>query len=169
MNRFFYSVFPAAGGYAALIADDNGIVEFKLPVANNDDAVNSIAAKRKGAVEADTATIKTARELLKSYFKGLTVDFKKVRVSLAGLSVFTEKILKAAAGIPYGETRTYKWAAEQAGQRDAARAAGNALNRNPIPVIIPCHRVILSGGELGGFSSGIEWKLKLLKLEKILK
>jgi methylated-DNA-[protein]-cysteine S-methyltransferase len=67
--------------------------------------------------------------------------------------------------VPYGETRTYKWVAEKVGNPHAFRATGNALGKNPIPIIFPCHRIIESDGSIGGYSSGIEIKRRLLEIE----
>jgi O-6-methylguanine DNA methyltransferase len=80
---------------------------------------------------------------------------------------FYKKVWLATLQIPKGETRTYKWIAEKIGCPKAYRAVGKALNENPLPIIIPCHRVIKSSGELGGFSQGINKKIKLLKKEGI--
>jgi methylated-DNA-[protein]-cysteine S-methyltransferase len=82
------------------------------------------------------------------------------------LSSFTKKVLNAVCTIPLGQTRSYKWVAEQVGQPKAMRAVGGALNRNPFPVLIPCHRVIRKDGNIGGYSRGRIEKEKLLKLEK---
>jgi methylated-DNA-[protein]-cysteine S-methyltransferase len=67
--------------------------------------------------------------------------------------------------IPYGKTRSYSWVAEQMGKPRAVRAVGQALGKNPLPIIIPCHRVIANNERLGGFSGGVEWKRYLLDLE----
>jgi methylated-DNA-[protein]-cysteine S-methyltransferase len=164
-----YTVFSTTQGYAAVVADDKGLVRLYLPVENNDESVNTLRREYPEALETETPLIKGTRELVKSYFKGLETRFNRLPVSLGNISEFGRKVLRATASIPYGNTRTYKWAASEAGDKNAARAAGNALNKNPLPVIIPCHRVIQSGGELGGFSAGLQWKLKLLQIEKILK
>lgn len=87
-----------------------------------------------------------------------------VPLSLAG-SEFQKKVWSALRGIPYGETRSYKQIAEAIGNENAARAVGMANNRNPIPIIIPCHRVIGSDGKLVGYAGGIERKKYLLKME----
>ena len=71
--------------------------------------------------------------------------------------------------IPLGEVRTYKWVAARAGSPKAARAVGQALKRNPYPLIIPCHRVVASGGKIGGYSGGIKTKRMLLDLEQRIK
>ena len=164
-----YTVFPVTGGYAAVAADEAGLARFYLPVENNHDAVNSLVRDYPGAVEKDTGLLSETRDMVKAYFRGLEVNFSGLPLSLGNIGDFGRKVLKAVLTIPYGETRTYKWAASEAGEKGGARAAGNALNKNPIPVIIPCHRIILSGGETGGFGAGIKWKIRLLKLEKIMK
>jgi len=86
------------------------------------------------------------------------------------LTKFQWKVLKVTVSIPLGETRTYKWVAEKVGSPNAVRAVGQALRRNPYPIIIPCHRVIKQDGSLGGYAGG--WgkrKAKLLKLEREIK
>ena len=86
------------------------------------------------------------------------------------LTKFQWKVLKVTANIPLGETRSYKWVAAKAGSPKAVRAVGQALRRNPYPVIIPCHRVIKSDGSLGGYAGGPgEKKAKLLAMEKEIK
>ena len=84
------------------------------------------------------------------------------------LTPFQQKVLRATCLIPWGQVRTYGWVAQKAGSPRGFRAAGQALNRNPIPIFIPCHRVIASGNNLGGYGSGLDWKLRLLKNEGIL-
>jgi len=78
---------------------------------------------------------------------------------------FEKKVWEALREIPYGETRTYKWLAEKIGNPHAFRAVGRALGKNPIPIIFPCHRVIETDGSIGGYSSGIEMKRRLLEIE----
>lgn len=82
------------------------------------------------------------------------------------ISPFEKKVYLAIAKIPRGQTRTYKWVAREVGRPRACRAVGNALNKNPYPIVIPCHRVIRSDGSVGGYSEGVAKKLKLLKGEK---
>ena len=103
---------------------------------------------------------------LKEYFKGRNpaVSFP---LDLKG-TAFQKTVWKALLKIPYGETSTYAWVAKQAGNLKACRAAGNAVGRNPIAIVLPCHRVIRSDGSLGGFSGGLKWKKILHKVEKIV-
>ena len=75
------------------------------------------------------------------------------------------KVWYALNEIPYGETKTYKWIAEKIGKPAAVRAVGQALSKNPIPIVVPCHRVIESDGSIGGYSSGVNVKKRLLEME----
>ncbi len=106
----------------------------------------------------------TAGKELRAYLAGRLRSFS-VPCDLKELSPFTRAVLRTAAEIPYGEVRSYRWVAEQAERPGATRAVGNALARNPIPIVIPCHRVVRSDGGLGGYSLGLKWKRRLLRLE----
>lgn len=102
---------------------------------------------------------------LRAYFSGRLHSFS-TPCDLHGLPPFTRAVLRITAQIPYGEVRSYRWVAERLGKPKATRAVGNALARNPIPIIIPCHRVVRSDGTLGGYALGLSWKKRLLALEK---
>jgi methylated-DNA-[protein]-cysteine S-methyltransferase len=101
----------------------------------------------------------------------LSEYFEKGRKEFACKTFFTEgtafekEVWLALKEVPSGETRTYKWLADRIGKPRAFRAVGNALGKNPIPIIFPCHRIIESDGSLGGYSSGTEIKRRLLKIE----
>ncbi len=99
------------------------------------------------------------------YFNGNQVNFKS-SLDLRIGTVFQRKVWDKISKIPHGKLRTYKWIASEIGNINAVRAVGNAVGKNPVPPIIPCHRVIRTDGKLGGFSSGISLKKWLLKLEK---
>jgi len=101
---------------------------------------------------------------LKIYFGGHRVTFPD-QLDLSGATTFQRQVWEITRLISYGETRSYAWVAEQIGQPGAVRAVGQALGKNPLPIIIPCHRVIASNGKLGGFSGGMEMKKHLLSLE----
>jgi len=79
---------------------------------------------------------------------------------------FEKKVYRAILDIPLGETRSYQWVAERIGHPKAVRAVGNALNRNPFAPFVPCHRVVRSNGQVGGFAGGTERKSQLLEREK---
>jgi len=89
------------------------------------------------------------------------------RVDLSGLTPFTVKVLEKTMEIPWGELRSYSWLAGRAGAPGAARAAGGAVGRNPVPLLVPCHRVVRSDGTIGGFGLGTPCKRWLLSLEGV--
>lgn len=102
---------------------------------------------------------------LDAYFEGSRVGFD-LPLDFGGATDFHKRIWKAATGIAYGKTASYGEVARAAGSPGGARAAGNALNANPLAVIVPCHRVIKSDGALGGFATGADVKRALLDLER---
>lgn len=117
-----------------------------------------------GIVPDRRATAPLAREL-DEYFEGKRRDFD-LDVDLQGLSPFHVRVLRALRRIPYGALTTYQRVARQAGNPKAPRAAGRAVGSNPIPIVVPCHRVIASDGTLGGYGGGLEAKRGLLALER---
>jgi len=101
---------------------------------------------------------------LRAYFHGGDKGFsQKIKFLIAGN--FDKKVLSLLSEIPFGETQTYKWIATRIGNPLAVRAVGKALSRNPLPIILPCHRVVESGGSIGGYSFGVNIKERLLKME----
>ncbi len=119
---------------------------------------------RKKPIRDDEKLKSVINEML-DYFNGNQVNFKSI-LDLSMGTIFQRKVWGQISKIPYGELRTYKWIAGEIGNLNAVRAVGNAVGKNPVPPIIPCHRVIRSDGGLGGFSSGISLKKWLLKSEK---
>lgn len=101
---------------------------------------------------------------LDAYFDGTLREFSQ-KVSLINGTEFEKQVWLALRRIPYGETRTYKWMAEAVGCPKGSRAVGQALKKNPIPIVLPCHRIIESDGNLGGYSSGEDIKRRLLQME----
>ena len=103
---------------------------------------------------------------LDQYFAGKSREFHYPIHFFSGTE-FEQKVWRALKTIPYGETRSYAWLAEEIGNPLAVRAVGGANGKNQIPIVIPCHRIILSNGKLGGYSGGLSFKKKLLELEGI--
>ena len=101
---------------------------------------------------------------LSAYFAGVRTEFE-VKVSVRSGTVFEHAVWAAIARIPYGEMRSYGDIAASVGDRMAARAVGAACNRNPLPIIVPCHRVVGADGTLGGFGGGLDRKIWLLQHE----
>ena len=120
-------------------------------------------APRPGAAARRLA--EQAREELSEYFQGRRVFFS-VPVDLSGCPVFQRQVLEETDRIPFGETRSYSEVARRIGHGRASRAVGTALGRNPIPFIVPCHRVLRGDGTLGGYGFGLPMKNRLLHLER---
>jgi O-6-methylguanine DNA methyltransferase len=110
------------------------------------------------------AAPKNFRRELSSYFEGSVSHFRQEIKFLTGTD-FEQDVWYRLKDVPFGETRTYKWIAEKVGRPAAVRAVGRALSKNPIPIVIPCHRIIESDGSIGGYSSGVDRKRRLLDME----
>ena len=118
----------------------------------------------KDIKEAKTPLLEEAIKQLDEYFKGERKNFH-LPLKLKGTE-FQKKVWRALLDIPYGETFSYKDVAKNIGNEKASRAVGNANNKNPLPIFIPCHRVIGANGKLVGYGGGLDIKIKLLELEK---
>lgn len=132
-----------------------------------DAVVSDLADRISPRVLESPARLDDVRRELDEYFAGrrdrfdVTIDWVLVRG-------FGRRVLEATAAIPFGETRSYQQVAAGAGNIKATRAAGTALGRNPIPIVVPCHRVLRTGGALGGYTGGLEKKELLLRIEGVL-
>lgn len=139
-----------------------------LGIAQDEKGVTNIFFRQRdalsGAVTEETDLIKRAAAQLDEYFAGTRKAFD-IPLSFYGTE-FQKKVWHALCTIPYGETRSYKQIAEQAGCPGGARAVGMANNQNPIMIVVPCHRVIGANGKLVGYASGVDVKKFLLDLEK---
>jgi methylated-DNA-[protein]-cysteine S-methyltransferase len=143
---------------------DRGLVRLAYDRERTDDVLVDLARRVSPRVlEGPRRLDPWAREL-DEYFAGHRQAFD-LPVDWALTQGFTRKVLRATARIPFGEVLTYRDVAGKAGSPRGYRAAGNALGANPIPIVVPCHRVLASGGKLGGYTGGIERKLKLLAVE----
>jgi len=119
--------------------------------------------KPNGPVRKGKAPSWIKKELREYFEKGLDKFSQKIGFNKG--TEFERKVWLVLKEIPYGETRTYKWLAGKIGKPNATRAVGRALSRNPLPIILPCHRIIESDGSIGGYSSGIDIKRRLLDIE----
>jgi len=151
---------PAPIDAVGLAADDTGIcaVRFGGAPVEAGPLLTVLTAAPDGILG-------EARDELRRYFGGETVDFAALPLSVRGGTDFERAVWKALSGIPYGEMRTYGQIAAEVGEPDAARAVGTACNRNPLPIVVPCHRVVGAGGKLVGFGGGLPRKRQLLQLE----
>jgi len=143
-------------------ASGSGVTEIGLGKERNSEKGDA-STRTRGSQAARWA--RATRRELTAYFRGRARSFS-TPCDLASLPRFTQAVLKITAQIPYGEVRSYRWVANKLGRPKATRAVGNALGRNPIPIVIPCHRVVRSDGSLGGYALGLSWKRKLLSLER---
>jgi methylated-DNA-[protein]-cysteine S-methyltransferase len=142
---------------------DEGLVT--VVIDGDDEAhLDRIARDISPRILESPARLDDVRRQLDEYFEGRRRDFD-TPVDWRLVKGFSLKVLQATAAIPYGRVSTYKDMAIQAGSPKASRAAGNALGSNPIPIVVPCHRVLHSGGGLGGYGGGLPMKKFLLELE----
>ncbi len=114
------------------------------------------------------ALVRRAGRLLAAYLRGKPVSFLSLKIDRKDLTPFEKCILSALSRVRYGAVCSYQQLAKRAGYPRAARAAGSVMRKNRLPIILPCHRVIASGGGLGGYSGGLSWKRRLLNLESQL-
>jgi methylated-DNA-[protein]-cysteine S-methyltransferase len=110
------------------------------------------------------ARLDAVRRQLDDYFEGRRRSFE-LEVDLTGVPAFQQEVLRELALVPYAETATYGGLAKRVGRPRAARAVGGALNRNPVPIVLPCHRIVGASGSLVGYGGGLERKRALLDLE----
>ncbi len=129
-----------------------------------DDVLNDLAGRVSPRVLAATRPVDDARRQLDEYFERRRAAFD-LPVDMRLVHGFGRRVLRATTRIPYGATSSYKQIAAQAGSPRGYRAAGTALGANPIPIVVPCHRVLHTGGGLGGYGGGLERKLALLEVE----
>ncbi len=165
MDLIEYAVFGSDFGSLVLISRNGKLRRLGVSSKTPPEIVEEIMKEYPGAKES-LKTFREAGTLLDRYFKGGKVAFN-LDVDLSSLSEFTRRVLTETARIPYGEVRSYQWIARKIGQEKAARAVGQALKRNPIPIVIPCHRVIREDGSIGGFSMERITKEQLLSLEGV--
>jgi methylated-DNA-[protein]-cysteine S-methyltransferase len=144
-----------------------GLVRLSYPERPVDEELEELSRTVSPRIlHAPKATDEVRREL-DEYFAGRRRAFD-VSVDLSPVAGFRRRILAATARIPFGSVRTYREVAASAGNDRAVRAAGNALGSNPIPIVVPCHRVVRTGGGLGGYTGGLDRKRTLLQLEEAL-
>lgn len=140
----------------------------KITIVDNGSAITNIHfgdMTQKEATIIETSLIREAKEQIQQYLKGDRIVFD-LPLEPKGTD-FQKKVWKALQEIPFGETRSYKEIAISIGNEKACRAVGMANNKNPIPLVIPCHRVIGANGKLVGYAGGLDIKEKLLAIEKL--
>ena len=162
-RQLYYAIFKVDTGWMGVTGTAEGLRHIVFPQFSAQDVQSLLGYGFNSAIRSPKL-FHNLTERLRKYFRGDKTDFP-VKLDLSGATDFQCAVWEKARVIPYGETRSYGWLAEQINKPRAARAVGQALGRNPLPVIIPCHRVLAANGSLGGFSGGIGMKIRLLRLE----
>jgi methylated-DNA-[protein]-cysteine S-methyltransferase len=167
-----YAIFQTKWGYFGLAGTEYSLCRTQLP-GSNPEKIKTLLLKNLPAAQFDKTFCKILQEQITAYFEGDCVKFSRdIPLILNGFSSFGISVLKNCRKIEIGQTITYGKLAKKAGSPNASRAVGSTLAKNPLPLIIPCHRVLRSDGKMGGFSApgGITFKKKLLELEgKVLR
>jgi methylated-DNA-[protein]-cysteine S-methyltransferase len=163
-----YAVVDSPVGPLLAASTRRGLVEIGFRADSElDSMLTRLAARLSPRVLEAPARLDEVRRELDEYFSGRRTSFDvPLDWSLSG--GFTRRVLRATARVPYGQVSTYREMATRAGNSKAVRAAGNALGANPIPIVVPCHRILRTGGSLGGYGGGVERKEFLLRLEGAL-
>jgi methylated-DNA-[protein]-cysteine S-methyltransferase len=163
-----YAIFKTKWGYFGLAGAGSVLCRTCLPEPASERVEGRLLGDGPGA-HFDKDFFRALQEQIVAYFDGARVDFSRdIPVDLEGFSAFSREVLSACRDVKTGQTTTYSELAKKAGRPAASRAVGRVLARNPLPLIIPCHRVIRTDGQMGGFTSpgGIPLKKKMLELEQ---
>jgi methylated-DNA-[protein]-cysteine S-methyltransferase len=164
-----YCLFETAIGACGVAWSRLGVTRLQLPEADARATERRLSQRAAKASEATPTAIDQVIADIQGYMTGRNVDFAAVAIDLASVEPFRLKVYAAARAIPWGHTVSYGELAQRIGFPDGARAVGQALSRNPVPIIIPCHRVLAKGHRVGGFSApgGVFTKERLLALEGV--
>ncbi|HEX30468.1 TPA: methylated-DNA--[protein]-cysteine S-methyltransferase [Candidatus Poribacteria bacterium] len=167
MKRF-YRTFETDWGWCGVVGTCRGLYAFLLPVFSPEEAESNLIRFIHRGDERVQSGFDDVVDSVCRYFRGERIDFN-FPLDMSFGTPFMQRVWEATRLIPYGETRSYAWVARMAGSPRAFRAVGMALARNPLPLFVPCHRVIGSDGSLKGFSApgGVKLKMKLLEHEGI--
>ncbi len=158
-----YITFNTDIGWIGILSSAKGLLGTTLPQPSIDE-VRQLLDDSISYATWSPHLFKDLMERLKVYFSGHRTTFPD-KLDLSRATHFQREVWEITRLIPYGETRSYAWVAEQIKKPQAVRAVGQALGKNPLPIIVPCHRVVASDGKLGGFGGGVEMKRSLLSLE----
>ncbi|MDY6914053.1 MAG: methylated-DNA--[protein]-cysteine S-methyltransferase [Planctomycetota bacterium] len=162
-----YAVWPTAWGPMGAAAGSGGLCRLVLPHYQADDILDLLSWEHPGAVRCERP-FERLIALSLAYFRGEPVDFSEIECDLPGERTFSGRVYRACRKIQYGQTRSYSRLAMEIGREDAARAVAAAMGKNPVPLVVPCHRVTYADGRPGGFSAagGETLKRRMLDSEK---
>jgi methylated-DNA-[protein]-cysteine S-methyltransferase len=158
-----YLIFNTDRGWVGVLGSNSGLLRTTLPQPSAQEAEQILGDRVKDAIRSENFFADLPKRL-RTYFAGQRATFPD-EPDLSPATAFQRQVWQLTRLIPYGETRSYSWVAEQLGKTGAVRAVGQALGQNPLPIIVPCHRVVASNGKLGGYSGGVEMKRYLLHQE----
>jgi methylated-DNA-[protein]-cysteine S-methyltransferase len=159
-----YATAESPFGPLLLAASRRGLVRVAFPEEDVDSVLERLARRVSPRIVQTPAPLDPVRRELDEYFSGRRREFE-LDLDWTLVGRFGRRVLKVTSEIPYGGVQSYGEVAADAGSPRGSRAAGNALGSNPIPIVIPCHRVLRTGGALGGYGGGLERKRWLLELE----
>jgi methylated-DNA-[protein]-cysteine S-methyltransferase len=159
-----YATFDSPFGELLLAASEQGLLRLAFPEENADEVLERLAARVSPRIVQAPSQLDSIRRELDEYFEGRRRAFD-LPLDWTLVGPFGRRVLDATARIPYGRVLTYTEVAAEAGSPRGSRAAGNALGANPIPIVVPCHRVLRGSGALGGYAGGLPRKQFLLELE----
>lgn len=165
MSAEHYAVFKTSLGWCGIIYGKDGLIKTYLPGMKKEKLEKIIYSYNKNLIK-KTGNLKILIKNICNYFKKNKAPLN-FPIDMEAMTDFEKKVYKHTMKIPFGKVKTYKWLAGKTGNPAGARAVGNVLGRNPVPLIIPCHRIVRSDGKLGGFSApgGILMKRKMLSIE----
>ena len=167
-SRVAACVFRTPWGWMGVSETSKGIDVVVLPKASRQAVLSELGLPSITLLEGSTSSrLREAQAQLTGYLAGTRQSFD-LSLDLSRGTSFQQKVWRTLRRISYGRLRSYQWVADRVGGRQYARAVGNAVGANPVPVVIPCHRIVAQDASLGGFSGGLPTKQKLLTLEGTL-
>lgn len=170
--NIYYSLIETHLGWVGISGSEQGLKRLVLPEKKEEEVLKQLTENmaRKTRLILSVNYFSLLVEKIRDYFNGKPVYFEDQRADLSEYTRFQKTVLLKTREIPYGTVRTYRWLAEQSGYPLSYRAVGGVMRINPLPLIIPCHRIIGSKGKLTGFSAtgGVALKGKMLEMEGIL-
>jgi methylated-DNA-[protein]-cysteine S-methyltransferase len=148
-------------GFFQIEANRRGVTRVKFP------SENKLKPSGRNFIPSEVRNVlTTAKQFVSRYFSGLAVQNSSVVIDWRAFSSFEKNVLKQLQRVPRGKRISYGALGRKSGYVKAGRAVGNVCKKNPVPILIPCHRVIRGNSELGGFQKGVRWKKQLLKLDQ---
>jgi methylated-DNA-[protein]-cysteine S-methyltransferase len=161
-------IFKSRWGWMGVSETTKGIDTVVLPKASRQAVLSELQAASAALLDAEVSSrLREARTQLTDYLAGTRHSFD-LSLDLSRGTSFQQKVWRTLLCVSYGRLRSYQWVAVRVGGSQYARAVGNAVGANPMPIVIPCHRIVAQDASLGGFSGGLPTKRKLLTLEGTL-